>query len=139
MNRVFVNFFYMLVKYIIRPVLVRVTINSLALYGVIYLFPDKLEIYGGILAYVLAGIVIGLLNMVIKPVIKLLSFPFIMVSMGLFMFVINGFIFYLALILLNSFTGDSIAMIVNGGFLTYMMVSFIFGLLNWVIGIILKK
>jgi putative membrane protein len=47
-------------------------------------------------AALLAGVVIGLVNAVIKPVLFLLSLPITILTLGLFSLVINGFCFWLA-------------------------------------------
>lgn len=37
----------------------------------------------------------GLLNLVVKPILKAIGFPFLILSLGLFIFVINAIILYL--------------------------------------------
>jgi putative membrane protein len=46
----------------------------------------------------IAGIalILGLLNAVVRPVLKLLSCPFIVLTLGLFVLVLNGLMFWLA-------------------------------------------
>jgi putative membrane protein len=44
---------------------------------------------------VVVGAVLGLVNATIKPVVKLLSLPLLIVSLGLFALVINGLLFWL--------------------------------------------
>jgi len=45
---------------------------------------------------IIAGLVLAIVNLIIKPIIILASLPAILVSLGLFMIVINGFMVYLA-------------------------------------------
>ncbi len=54
-------------------------------------------------AALLAAISIGLVNAIIKPVIKLLSLPLTFVTFGLFSLVVNGFCFWLASVLVPGF------------------------------------
>ncbi len=49
-----------------------------------------------VVAFAVTGIVIGLLNTFIRPVLKFLSCAFIILTVGLFMLVINAFILWLA-------------------------------------------
>lgn len=44
---------------------------------------------------VLVAIVFGLINAVVKPIAKLLSFPFIILTLGLFTFIVNAFMLQL--------------------------------------------
>ena len=40
--------------------------------------------------------VLGILNVTLRPILKLLSFPITLLTLGLFAFVVNGFVFWLA-------------------------------------------
>ena len=53
-------------------------------------YNDKLYII------IVAGLVLALINTVIKPIVILLSLPAILFSLGLFMIVVNGFMVWLA-------------------------------------------
>jgi len=53
-------------------------------------YNDKLSII------IVAGLVLALINTVIKPIVILLSLPAILFSLGLFMIVVNGFMVWLA-------------------------------------------
>lgn len=46
--------------------------------------------------FLFAGLVLSLMNVVIKPLALILSLPAIVLSLGLFMLVVNGFIVWLA-------------------------------------------
>lgn len=45
---------------------------------------------------VIAGLILAVINAIIKPVLVLLSLPAILISLGLFMLVINGLTVYIA-------------------------------------------
>ncbi|WKB51130.1 phage holin family protein [Eleftheria terrae] len=49
----------------------------------------------------LAALVLGLLNAVVRPVLTLLTLPITLVTLGLFLFVINALMFYFAAKLLD--------------------------------------
>ena len=51
----------------------------------------------------LAAFVIGLLNAVVRPVLVVLTLPVTVLTLGLFLFVINAFVFWLASTLLDGF------------------------------------
>ena len=54
-------------------------------------------------AALLAAVAIGVVNAVIKPIIRLLSLPLTIVTFGLFSLVVNGFCFWLASVLVPGF------------------------------------
>jgi putative membrane protein len=72
--------------------LVTWLLNALALLGVAYLVPD-IHVSGLSIALV-AAVVIGLANMLIKPILLILTLPVTIITLGLFIFVINGILFW---------------------------------------------
>ena len=73
--------------------IIRIFGNSLALY-VAYYFVPGFVINGSWKEYLLAGSFLGLLNLVVKPVLKLISMPIIILTLGLFTLVINGLLLW---------------------------------------------
>ncbi len=67
-------------------------LNALALLAVAYLLPD---IYvTGLDVALIAAVVIGLVNMLIRPLLILLTLPITLLTLGLFILVINGVLFW---------------------------------------------
>jgi putative membrane protein len=65
-------------------------------------------LYGGVQvktfsAALIAALVIGLLNAVVRPVLVLLTLPVTIVTLGLFLFIINALMFWAAAGLLDGF------------------------------------
>jgi putative membrane protein len=82
--------------------------------------------YSGDWIYLLlTGVVVGLLNLTVKPLATVLSLPFIILSLGLFFIVINAFILYVASWLLSGLTVDGCGAALLGGL--------VIALFNWVI------
>ncbi|WP_124728385.1 phage holin family protein [Staphylospora marina] len=50
-----------------------------------------------------AAVVLGLINLVVRPVLKLLALPITILTLGLFTLVINAFLFWLASVFVNGF------------------------------------
>ena len=72
---------------------VRILGNSLAFYVANLLVPGFV-VNGGIKEYLIAGILLGFLNLLVKPLLKLVAMPLIVLSLGLFSFIINGLILW---------------------------------------------
>lgn len=68
---------------------VRWLLNALALLVVAYIFPGWLKL-DGLLAAVVAALVLGIVNAVIRPVVLILTLPLNLVTLGLFTFVVNA-------------------------------------------------
>lgn len=69
--------------------LLRLLINAAALWAAIQLV-DGIEHRGTWWSLLFVALVFGLLNASIKPLLKLLSLPIIILTLGLFLFVINA-------------------------------------------------
>lgn len=68
-------------------------LNALALLGVAYFVPGITV--SNFTAALIAAAVIGLVNMLIKPILLILTLPVTIITLGLFIFVINGILFWL--------------------------------------------
>lgn len=77
--------------------LLRVFVFHLAALWLTTQWLTGLTISGGWQTYFFAGFVLGLLNMLLKPILKLLFFPVNAVTLGLFSIVINAAVFFLFL------------------------------------------
>lgn len=80
---------------------------------------------------VIAGLVLAVINAVLRPIIIILSLPAILFSLGLFMIVINGFTVFLASKLYTSLHVTN--------FWAAMLAGIIIGLVNYLVTTILEK
>ena len=69
-----------------------------------------------------AALVLGLLNTLIRPVLLLLTLPINLITLGLFTLVINGFLFWLAARVLEGFSVASFGWAIIGA-LCYSLIS----------------
>jgi putative membrane protein len=81
--------------------LVRVLVNALAIYLAAAVVPG-IEIRSPLVALG-AGLVLGLVNAVIRPILLILTLPFMLVTLGLFLFVLNAFCLWLTSVLVKGF------------------------------------
>lgn len=76
--------------------------NSLALF-VAARFIQGVSLRGDLFALLLAGLILGLLNITIKPIVKILSAPLILLTLGLFIVIINFFMLWLLQFFIEDF------------------------------------
>ncbi len=81
--------------------LYRWILSALALLAVAYVIPTIH--LSGIGTALLTALVLGLFNALLRPILILLTLPVTILTLGLFMFIINGLLFYLASILVPGF------------------------------------
>lgn len=82
--------------------LIRWLLNTFGIWAAIRLFGtgyDPSELDAGFFGYLFAGLIFSIVNSVLRPIIIVLSLPAILLTLGLFTFVVNGFMVYLALLL----------------------------------------
>lgn len=102
-------------------------INALALLTVAYLMPSiHLDSIGTALV---AAVVLGLVNAVIRPILILLTLPATLLSLGLFIFVINGLLFWLVGSYLKGFTVE--------GFWSGFFGAIIYSIVSWALSSVL--
>lgn len=70
--------------------LIRWFVSSLGLWVAAGLFGGHITYGDHFGVIVMAGLILALVNMIIKPILIILSLPAILLSLGLFMLVING-------------------------------------------------
>ena len=101
-------------------------VNVVALLAIDWLF-DGVEIgrWGSVL---LGAAVLGLGNAILKPILALLTLPLILVTFGLFYFVLNVAMLALAEWIAPDFSID--------GFWTYVGATIVVWLVNWILGMI---
>jgi putative membrane protein len=75
--------------------------NAMALVGVAYFVPGISV--NGIGSALVAALVLGLINTLIRPILVLLTLPITVLTLGLFILVLNGFLFWFAGSLLKGF------------------------------------
>lgn len=73
---------------------VRLIINAAALWVATRLVPGVTYV-GGWAPLLGVALVFGFVNAIVRPVLKLLTFPIVFLTLGLFVLVINGFMLWL--------------------------------------------
>lgn len=77
--------------------LIRWIISALALFAAAYFVPGiRVEGTYAWTVYVLMAVILGLVNALVRPILRLLSCPFIILTLGLFLLLINGVSFLIA-------------------------------------------
>ncbi|MEO8101308.1 MAG: phage holin family protein [Betaproteobacteria bacterium] len=84
------------------PLIIRWFINALALMLVAYLY-SGVQVTD-IIAALIAALVLGLVNALIRPILVLLTLPVTILTLGLFIFIINAFLFWFVAEIVKGFT-----------------------------------
>ena len=98
-------------------------LNAVALLAVAYLLPSiQVAGFGSAL---IAALVLGLINTLVRPLLAFLTLPITVITLGLFYLVLNGLLFWLASELLPGFHID--------GFIPAVLGAVLYGIIVWVL------
>jgi putative membrane protein len=104
-------------------------INALALFALPYLMSSVTVTHFG--AAFVAALVLGLVNTLIRPALVLFTLPVTVVSLGLFILVINALLFW------------GVTHLVNGiavtGFWSAFIASILYSIISWALSTLLLK
>src|SRR4029078_7411517 len=84
------------------PFLLRLLVNAAALWVATRIVPG-VSFTGSLAAFLGVALVFGIINATLRPLTKILTFPLILVTLGLFALVVNGLMLWLTSSLSASF------------------------------------
>lgn len=103
--------------------LIRWALNTLGLWVAVRLIAS-IDFDGSFSALLLGGLLLSLINVILKPILVILSLPFILLTLGLFMLVVNGILVFVAAALVPG---------LSMGFGSAILAGLIIGLINYVL------
>jgi putative membrane protein len=107
--------------------IVRWLLNSLGLWVAVQLLGtgyNNVEVTAGTIGFLFAGLVFSIVNSVLRPLIIILSLPAILLTLGLFIIIVNGLMVYISLKLTPGITMD---------FLNSILAGMILSLVNYIV------
>ena len=104
-------------------------VNALALMAVAYLLPGITV--ASFITALIAALVLGLVNAVIRPILVLLTLPATLLTLGLFIFVINGLLFW--------FVGSFVSGFGVAGFWWGVIGAIAYSVVSWALAAVLLK
>jgi putative membrane protein len=87
--------------------------------------------YSSVTNLLFTGLVLGIVNFLVRPVVKLLTLPLTVVTLGLWLFVVNALMLLLTGWLVSGFAVD--------GVLTALGAAVVIAVVNWVLGGIMRR
>ena len=77
-------------------------INAVAIAAAIYLVPG-INLGAKLSSLIWIALIFGLVNAILRPIVKLFTFPLIILTLGLFSLLINSFLFWLTSVIGQGF------------------------------------
>jgi putative membrane protein len=110
------------------PFLLRVLLNAVAIMAAAWFVPGVH--LAGLVPALLAGVLLGFVNALVRPILLLLTLPFTLLTLGLFIFVVNAICFALTAALVPGFD--------LSGFGAAFLGALVVTLISWVLNAVLK-
>ena len=76
------------------PFIIRLLVNAAALWVATRIVPG-VSFDGGLIPFLAVALVFGVINATLRPLTKILTFPLILVTLGIFALVVNGLMLWL--------------------------------------------
>jgi putative membrane protein len=112
---------------------IRWAINAVALYAAVWIVPG-IELRGDWTGVIWLALISGLLNALVRPLLKFLTCPLIILTLGLFTIVINT-----ALLMLTSWIGQSLGIgLTVDGFWTAVLGSLVISVVSIIMSVIFR-
>ena len=111
--------------------LMRWLVTSLGLWIAAGLLHHSINYQGGIGVILVAGLILALVNAVLKPFIVILSLPAILLTLGLFMVIVNGLMVYIV--------SKLYAPLEITSFWSAILAGLIIGLVNYLVSTVLEN
>ena len=108
--------------------LIRVLVNILAIVVAAKLVRG-IEV-DGVLSAVAAGLLLGVVNAVVRPVLLVLTLPITLVTLGLFLLVLNGLCFWLVATVVKGFHVS--------GFWPAVLGALVVSVMSWVVTVLVS-
>ena len=115
-----------------RNFVIRVIINAVAIAVTALLIPNIHIADNNIGTLLVIGLVFGTVNALLKPILIFLTCPAVILSLGLFILVING----LMLLITDSLVGDRL--VIEGGIWTAMLGGIVIALVSMILEALLQ-
>ena len=111
-----------------KSLLIRWGVIAVAVWLTAMIMPG-MSIAGGIIGVLLVSLVFGLINAIIKPIVKLLTCPLVIFTMGLFTLVINTLMLMLTAWIVPQY-------LQIGGFFTALLASIVISIVTMIIDVV---
>ena len=115
-----------MIKFLLKTVILAAVFYGLTYFEVLpglTVHPNE-ELLGGYGTYLWIGLLFGVVNAIVGPILRLLSLPFVVLTLGLFLLVVNAALLGLTALITDRLEVD--------GFITALLGGLILAIAGWV-------
>jgi putative membrane protein len=116
--------------------LIKILVNAAALWVAVLLL-DGLELESGAwLELLIIALIMGVVNVVVRPILTVLSLPLVILTLGLFLLVVNALVLHLVIVISGAF---DLGLTSDGFWWTTFLAAVIVSIVSWGLESILGK
>jgi putative membrane protein len=122
------------IKFLVKVVVLAAAFYVLTRYEILpglTVDPNENGLFGSFGTYLWIGLLFGLVNAIIGPILRLLSLPFVVLTLGLFLLVVNAALLGLTALLTDRLQVD--------GFFTALLGGLILAIVGWATDLVLDR
>jgi putative membrane protein len=110
--------------------IIRILANSLAIYLAVYFIPG-VTVSGNWKIFLICGLALSLINFFVKPILKLISLPLLIITFGFFSIVINILTIWLLTKIVSQLSIT--------GLVAFILTALVVSVVNWLVSFLFKK
>ena len=110
-------------------ILIKILVNGLAVFATAYILPG-VHVENFVTA-IIVGVVLGIINAFVKPILVVLTLPITIVTLGLFYLVLNALLILLVSQIVSGFTIDN--------FWWALLFGFVMSVVSWFLNMLIGK
>jgi putative membrane protein len=110
-------------------ILLAIVFNAFALWATT--FVPGIVFRGNVLTLLLGGAILGLFNLIVRPLALIISLPLLILTLGLFYFVLNGILLWLVSLLIPGYLVQ--------GLVPGILGALVITIINWILGALVGK
>ncbi len=115
---------------IITKPLFGIALNAVVLYLLIMAVPEIIYT-GGYKFFIIGGLFLGIVNLIVKPIIKVLSLPVVIITGGVFLVIINIGVLWLLKYSISVIQFQDVTLSFPN-WAAYVIGAVVFGIINWI-------
>lgn len=112
---------------------VKAVLNIGTVWGMHTYMPSTFTVFGGLPAYVIIGSLLTLLNLFLRPILSLLTFPLHLLFSLLTTIGVNAVFLAVVYLVVIRMDPNIVVMTITGGLTGWLLVSTVLGVVNWVL------
>lgn len=112
---------------------IKAMINVLLIWLLTVYLPSYFSVIGGPPAYVIIGSILTLMNMFLRPLLAIITFPFRLLFTLLTTIAVNAFFLFVMYEISLKMDPSIVVLTIAGGLTGWILVSLILGVVNWIL------